>query len=70
MKFVIADEGDWLYAKSVIKRHDLETRTKAILISPAWGQVDLQQLADWVAEKWTERPHAVATAQVHLGTGR
>jgi 7-carboxy-7-deazaguanine synthase len=49
VKFVIADEGDWTYAQSVIKENDLEDRTKAILISPAWGQVDLQQLADWVA---------------------
>jgi 7-carboxy-7-deazaguanine synthase len=49
VKFVIADEGDWIYAQRVIKENDLEARTKAILISPAWGQVDLQQLADWVA---------------------
>jgi len=50
VKFVIADEGDWLYAKRVIAEHDLQTRTHAILISPAWGQIDLQQLATWVAE--------------------
>lgn len=49
VKFVIADEGDWTYAKNLIKERDLETRTKAVLISPAWGQVDLQQLADWVS---------------------
>ncbi|HEV8188059.1 MAG TPA: radical SAM protein [Pyrinomonadaceae bacterium] len=49
VKFVIADEADWIYAKRVVKENDLETRTKAILISPAWGQVDLQQLAEWVA---------------------
>jgi 7-carboxy-7-deazaguanine synthase len=49
VKFVIADEADWLYAKNLIKERDLETRTKAVLISPAWGQVDLQQLADWVS---------------------
>lgn len=49
VKFVVADEGDWLYAKRVIQEHDLETRTLAILISPVWGQVDLQQLANWVA---------------------
>ena len=49
VKFVVADEGDWLYAKRVIQEHDLETRTHAILISPVWGQIDLQQLADWVA---------------------
>ena len=39
VKFVIADEGDWNYAKRIIKEHDLEARAKAILISPAWGQV-------------------------------
>lgn len=49
VKFVIADEGDWHYAKNLIKDHALESRAKAVLISPAWGQVDLQQLADWIA---------------------
>jgi 7-carboxy-7-deazaguanine synthase len=49
VKFVIADEDDWHYAKKVINEYDLQTRTHAVLISPAWGQVDLQQLADWVA---------------------
>jgi 7-carboxy-7-deazaguanine synthase len=49
VKFVVADEGDWLYAKRVIQEYNLETRTHAILISPVWGQIDLQQLANWVA---------------------
>jgi 7-carboxy-7-deazaguanine synthase len=49
VKFVIADEGDWIYARNLIKKEALESRTKAILISPAWGQVDLQQLAGWIA---------------------
>jgi 7-carboxy-7-deazaguanine synthase len=49
VKFVVADEGDWLYAKRVIQEQDLERRTLAILISPVWDQIDLQQLANWVA---------------------
>ena len=49
VKFVVADEGDWLYAKRVIQEHNLETRTLAVLISPVWGQIDLQQLANWIA---------------------
>jgi 7-carboxy-7-deazaguanine synthase len=49
VKFVIADENDWIYTKRLIKEKDLEARTKAILISPAWGQADLQQLAGWVS---------------------
>ena len=49
VKFVIVDEGDWLYAKHLIEQHDLESRTNAILISPAWGLIDLQALANWVS---------------------
>jgi len=50
VKFVIVDEGDWEFAKTVIAKYDLEDRAKAILISPAWGQIDLQRLANWIAE--------------------
>jgi 7-carboxy-7-deazaguanine synthase len=50
VKFVVADEGDWLYARRVIQQYELETRAHAILISPVWGQMDLQQLANWIAE--------------------
>jgi 7-carboxy-7-deazaguanine synthase len=49
VKFVVADKGDWEYAREVISRYDLERRAHAILISPVWGAVDLQELADWVA---------------------
>ena len=49
VKFVVANEGDWLYAKRVIQEQQLETRAHAILISPVWG-IDLPQLAAWVAE--------------------
>jgi 7-carboxy-7-deazaguanine synthase len=49
VKFVVANEDDLLYAKRVIQEHELETRTHAILISPVWGAIDLQQLANWVA---------------------
>ncbi len=33
----------------MIKRFELERRTLAVLISPAWGEIDLQDLAEWVA---------------------
>jgi len=48
VKFVIADFEDWNYTLEIIKRYDLDKRTKAILISPAWGMVDLQELASWI----------------------
>lgn len=50
VKFVIADRNDWEFAKQIISEYDLEKRAKAILISPAWGLIDLQELAGWVAE--------------------
>jgi 7-carboxy-7-deazaguanine synthase len=49
VKFVVADRGDWDYARGVIDRYELQTRAHAVLISPVWGQVDLTELADWVA---------------------
>lgn len=45
VKFVIAELGDWEYARELIERLHLEKRAKAILISPAWGGTDLAELA-------------------------
>ena len=50
VKFVVVDETDWDYARKVIAKYDLENRAKAILVSPAWGLIDLQQLAKWITE--------------------
>jgi 7-carboxy-7-deazaguanine synthase len=50
VKFVIADASDWEFTKKTIEQYELETRAKAILISPAWGLVDLQELAKWITE--------------------
>jgi 7-carboxy-7-deazaguanine synthase len=49
VKFVVADRGDWDYAQTVIHKYDLQNNAKAILISPAWEQIDLRELADWVS---------------------
>jgi len=50
VKFVVADAGDWLFAKKVIADYQLETRAKAVLVSPAWEQVNLPELAKWIVE--------------------
>jgi 7-carboxy-7-deazaguanine synthase len=49
VKFVVASRADWEYALKVIKKHDLERRALAVLISPVWGATDLQEMADLVA---------------------
>jgi 7-carboxy-7-deazaguanine synthase len=50
VKFVIADRNDWEFAKKIIVEYDLEKSAKAVLISPAWGLIDLKELASWIAE--------------------
>ncbi len=50
VKFVIANRQDWEFTKQIIAQHDLQSRTKAILISPAWGMIDLKELANWITE--------------------
>ena len=50
VKFVIADLNDWEFAKEVIKKYDLENRTKEILISPVFGIENLRQIAETVSK--------------------
>lgn len=50
VKFVVADRTDWDFARKVVADYDLESRSKSILISPAWEQIDLPELANWIVE--------------------
>lgn len=50
VKFVVADRVDWDFARTVVQDYGLESRAKSILISPAWEQIDLQDLANWIAD--------------------
>ena len=50
VKFVVADRADWDFAREVVQDYGLEKRAKSILISPAWEQIDLQDLAQWIVE--------------------
>ncbi|MFT3743664.1 MAG: radical SAM protein [Pyrinomonadaceae bacterium] len=48
VKFVVADLADWEFAKEMIAKHNLENRTKEILISPVHG-IDMRPIAEAVA---------------------
>jgi len=54
VKFVIANAGDWTYTLDIIKQYELVNRTRAVLISPAWGVIDLKDLAGWVSSSGLE----------------
>ena len=50
VKFVVADRADWNFARQVVKDYDLERRASCVLISPAWEQINLPDLAQWIVE--------------------
>jgi 7-carboxy-7-deazaguanine synthase len=49
VKFVVADRDDWEFARGIIEKYELERRALAVLVSPAWGETDLKELADLVS---------------------
>ena len=49
VKFVVADMGDWDFAREIIEKYDLGNHSKAVLISPVFGMANLIELATAVA---------------------
>lgn len=47
IKFVICDRDDYDWACEQLAVHDLSERF-AVLFSPAWGQLDARELAEWI----------------------
>lgn len=47
-KFVIADRRDYEYARDIVQREQLSARVNAVLFSPVHGELDPQQLSEWV----------------------
>ncbi len=50
VKFVIADMGDWDFAKEVIQKYDLVNRAKEVLISPVHSIENLAEIAEVVSK--------------------
>lgn len=48
VKFVIADRGDYDYAREVVRREQLPSRVNAVLFSPVHGELDPKLLSEWV----------------------
>jgi 7-carboxy-7-deazaguanine synthase len=46
-KFVVADEGDYLWARDLIRKHNLSSRTE-VLLSPVHGRLDPKDLVAWM----------------------
>jgi 7-carboxy-7-deazaguanine synthase len=50
VKFVIADRADYEFARQAIARHDLPSRTAAILFSPVHDVLAPKTLSEWILE--------------------
>ena len=55
VKFVVKDREDYVWTRETIRSRGLDRRLadgslRALLISPVWGQVDLEALAEWILE--------------------
>jgi 7-carboxy-7-deazaguanine synthase len=61
VKFVIADEPDYEWARDVIRRHDLGARTE-VLLSPVHGELDPQRVVAWMLR---DRLTARLNLQIH-----
>jgi len=53
VKFVIKDRTDYEWARDAIRERGLDRRVtdgslRALLMSPVWGEVDLEELAEWI----------------------
>ena len=47
VKFVIRDRADYEFARDVLRRHGLERRCAAVLLSPVHRVMDPRELAAW-----------------------
>ena len=50
LKFVVQDRADYEFARELIGRHHLASRSAAILISPVHGVLDAKALSEWMLE--------------------
>jgi 7-carboxy-7-deazaguanine synthase len=53
VKFVVRDRPDYEWARDAIRDRALDTRVeagalRALLMSPVWGEIDLEELASWI----------------------
>jgi len=58
VKFVVKDRTDYEWARTVVRRRELDRRLqegeiRSLLISPAWGEIEWRTLAEWILEDGT-----------------
>jgi 7-carboxy-7-deazaguanine synthase len=62
VKFVVQNRADYEFARNVIARHDLASRTAAVLLSPVHGVLEPRTLSEWML---ADRSPARLQLQLH-----
>lgn len=62
IKFVVADRKDYKFAKAVIENELTNISQKNIHISPVWGEISPETIAEWMID---ENLHARLSLQQH-----
>ena len=69
VKFVIQDRADYEFARDVIGRYDLASRSAAVLLSPVHGVLEPRLLSEWMLADRRARAASTSAAQVHMAAG-
>ena len=75
IKFVVQDRIDYEWTRDTIRERALDRRIedgklRALLISPVWGQIDLEALAGWILEDALPVRFQVQLHKLIWGAGR
>lgn len=69
VKFVIKDKADFEWAAELISKHELDKKTN-ILFSPVFGDMNEEQLAEWVLESGIQARFQVQLHKIIWGPDR
>jgi 7-carboxy-7-deazaguanine synthase len=50
VKCVIANREDYLFAKSIIEKYSLDEKAGSVILSPAFGKIELIEIAEWMLQ--------------------
>ena len=62
VKFVIADENDYSFARDFMLQNDLGQRVNEVILSPVFGKLHPRQLTEWILRDkfiWDPETHGV-----------
>jgi len=74
VKFVVTDRADYEWARDTIRERGLARRVEegslgALLMSPVWGQIELEDLAGWILQDGLDVRFQIQVHKLIWGAG-